>query len=98
MSVQTALSAMNSGKCLELAYDGFNRLVEVHAVGHSTAGNDCMRVYQVEGGSVSGERQGWKMMVFDKAFTARVSNVASEAPRSGYAPNDKGMTTIYGQL
>lgn len=98
MSVDTALQAMQEHRCLKLGYDGFSRLVEVHAVGVSTAGNDCMRVYQVEGGSVSGERQGWKMMVFDKTFSASVSDVPSQAPREGYAPNDRGMTTIHGQL
>jgi hypothetical protein len=98
MSVETAVTALRSGFCLDLSYDGLHRLVEVHAVGVSTAGNECMRVYQVSGGSISGEREGWKMMTFDKTFTATVSSVASAAPRPGYAPNDRGMTTIYAQL
>jgi hypothetical protein len=97
MSVSSALDALQQQRCLELRYDGFTRLVEVHAVGVSTAGNDCMRVFQVEGGSVSGERQGWKMMTFDKTFAAIVSSVPSQAPRPGYAPDDRGMSTIYGQ-
>lgn len=98
MPVQDALNALQSARCLQLVYDGYHRLVEVHAVGRSTAGNDCMRVYQVEGGSVSGERQGWKMMTFDKTFTTKVSDVPSHAPRQGYASNDRGMETIYGQV
>ena len=98
MSHSAALEALQLGRCLELRYDGFNRLVEVHAVGISTADNLCMRVFQVDGGSVSGERMGWKMMTFDKAFTAYVSDTLSTAPRPGYASNDKGMKVIHGQV
>jgi hypothetical protein len=93
-----ALEALSSGRCLELRYDGFSREVEVHAVGISTAGNVCMRVFQVAGGSVSGERTGWKMMTFDKAFASFMSDSPSQAPRPGYARNDRGMATIYGQI
>jgi hypothetical protein len=98
MSHSTALEALQSGRCLELRYDGFNRLVEVHAVGVSTADNPCMSVYQVEGGSVSGERMGFKTMTFDKAFTAYVSDTPSAAPRPGFVRNAKGMKVIYAQV
>lgn len=50
--------ALKAGKCFELAYDGFYRVVEVHAVGATKYGNGIMRVWQVRGGSNSGERQG----------------------------------------
>ena len=92
------LAALNSGVCLRLQYDGFQRIVEVHAVGISTANNPCMRVYQVRGGSVSNEPVGWKMMVLDKAFTMHLTEEVSYAPRKGYAKNDRGMSRIFGQL
>ena len=58
MPHNVALAALQSGMCLELQYDGYSRLVEVHAVGESKKGNICMRVFQVDGGSVSGETTG----------------------------------------
>lgn len=93
-----ALAALHAGVRLELRYDGFSRVVEVHAIGTSTAGNDCMRVYQVRGGSVSGEPVGWKMMVFDKSFSLHLTEEVSQAPRQGYAKNDRGMSHIVAQL
>lgn len=95
MSKDAAVSAIESGLCLELRYDGFSRLVEVHAVGTSKTGQLCMRVYQVGGGSVSGERIGWKMMLIDKSFSAHLSATRSEAPRSGYKRGDRDMLTVY---
>lgn len=58
----TPIAALQAGVCLRLQYDGFQRIVEIHAVGISTANNPCMRVWQVRGGSVSGEPVGWKMV------------------------------------
>lgn len=92
------VAALESGVRLRLQYDGYSRIVEVHAVGVSTAGNTCMRVFQTAGGSVSGERFGWKMMVLDKAFTMHMTEEVSEAPRQGYAKNDRGMSEIFAQL
>lgn len=89
---------MNEGVCLELQYDGQPRLVEVHAVGVSSKGNTCMRVFQIEGGSSSGESTGWKLMTFDKANSLSLSSKASEAPRPGYAPGDKHMSEIFGEV
>lgn len=86
--------ALRQGKCLELRYDGFSRVVEVHAVGTSEEGNDLMRVWQVRGGSVSNERTGWKLLRLDEAFGASVTNEKSEAPRSGYKRGDKAMRFI----
>ena len=91
-------SALKTGNRLRLQYDGFDRIVEVHAVGISTAGNACMRVWQVRGGSVSNEPVGWKMMVLDKAFTAHLTNEISSGPRPGYVRDDRGMSQIFAQL
>lgn len=98
MSKDAAVLALEEGVCLELRYDGFSRLVEVHAVGTSRTGHLCMRVYQVSGGSVSGERSGWKMMLIDKTFSAHLSSTRSQAPRPGYRKGDRDMLTIYREL
>jgi hypothetical protein len=93
-----ACEALQKGICLELRYDGYARVVEVHAVGRSTAGHEVMRVYQLRGGSVSGERQGWKLMRLDEAVSGHLTDEKSQAPRSGYARNDSHMHSIRCQL
>lgn len=93
-----ACDALRSGKRLELRYDGFFRVVEVHTVGVTTAGNDAMSVYQVRGGSESNERTGWKTMRLDEAFTAAVIDEKAEAPRGGYKRGAKIFSFIYCQI
>lgn len=90
--------ALRDGKRLELRYDRFFRVVEVHAVGETSAGHDIMRVYQVRGGSESNERVGWKLFRLDEALSAHVIDEKSEAPRRGYKRGDKAMSRIYCQL
>lgn len=98
MYAPTACDALNRGLRLELRYDGFSRIVEVHAVGATQDGNGIMRVWQVRGGSNGGERQGWKLMRLDEAIAAHVIDEKSEAPRSGYKRADKAIAWITCQI
>lgn len=78
-------------RCLELRYNGYSRVVEVHAVGLFSEGNSLMRVWQVRGGSVQNEPVGWKLMRLDEGFSAFVTNEKSMAPRPGYKRGDPAM-------
>ena len=98
MWIDTACRALADGKCLELRYDGYSRIVEVHAAGFTKDDNAIMRVWQVRGGSVSGERAGWKLMRLDETTSAHVIEETSEAPRKGYKRNDKAIDRIRCQL
>jgi hypothetical protein len=91
------VAALQSGVRLRLNYDGFSRIVEVHAVGESTAGNICMRVFQTSGGSAS-EPVGWKLFTLDKVVGMHLTEEISQAPRQGYARNDRNMRRIFAQL
>jgi hypothetical protein len=94
MYAETACDALRAGKRLELRYDGFSRVVEVHAVGTTKDNNWIMRVWQVRGGSKSNERVGWKIMRLDEAISAHVTNENSDAPRGGYKRGDSAMQFI----
>lgn len=90
--------ALRAGKRLQLSYDGFMRVVEVHAVGTSKDGNAIMRVWQVRGGSQSGEPQGWKLLRLDEARGGQILDEKSQAPRPGYRHGDGTMASINCQL
>lgn len=94
----TACDALAKGRCLEIRYDGFVRVVEVHACGTSTAGSFVMRVWQVRGGSVSGERSGWKLLRLDETRGLFLLDETSHAPREGYKRNDRDMVRIFCQI
>ena len=94
MSTNTPCQAIEEAKILSLYYDGYNRNVEVHAVGYSTQRNPVMRVWQVSGGSQSGNTTGWKLMRLDKASSMALSDDPSDAPREGYKKGDSAMVEI----
>jgi len=98
MWARVACEALRNGKCLEPRYDGFTRVVEVHTVGTTTAGNDAMSVWQVRGGSNRDERIGWKLMRLDEALAAFQIDEKSGAPRSGYVRNAKPFSRITAQI
>ena len=98
MLMRTACDALASGHRLELRYDGFTRVVEVHTCGETTAGNDAMRVFQVRGGSVSHERTGWKLLRLDEASSGTVLDESSAAPRPGYKRGDPAFAQIVKQV
>lgn len=105
---ELALKAMTLGKCLSVLYHPTSeggdtertegRIVEIHAIGLSTKGKPCVRVYQVTGGAVFGETDGWKMMKLEDMDKVHLLDIASEAPRPGYKPGDKGMGAILAEI
>lgn len=98
MWMETAREALTQGRCLEVRYDGFARVVEVHACGYTAKGDAVMRVWQVRGGSASGERTGWKLLRLDEARAVGVLGEPSEAPRPAYKRGDPSMTRIVAQV
>lgn len=98
MRMEAATEALTRQRCLEVRYDGYVRVVEVHACGFTRQGNAVMRVWQVRGGSASGERAGWKLLRLDEARALSVLEEASEAPRRGYRRGDADMSRIVAQV
>jgi hypothetical protein len=98
MNIQVACDALKTKRRLELLYDGYSRVVEVHACGYNNKGHAVMRVWQVRGGSISGESTGWKLLLLDETRGLQLLAAASEAPRRGYARGDKAISQIICQI
>lgn len=92
-----ACDALQKGVCLEIAYDGHSRVVEVHAVGTSRDGNPVMRAFQVRCTKPGGNLQ-WRMFRLDKTWRFAITNEASSAPRQGYRRGDEHIATIRCQV
>lgn len=89
--------AIRNQKLIEFYYDGGIRTVEPHCYGITTAGNEGLRAYQVDGYSSSG-RMGWKMYDLGKASSINILDETFDSSRPGYNRGDKGMSRIYQEI
>ena len=89
--------AIRNMKLIEFYYNGGNRIIEPHCHGVTTAGNQGLRAYQVEGFSESG-KMGWKMFDLANASNIQVLDETFSGPRDGYKKGDRGMSNIYCEL
>ena len=92
------LKGLQDHRRLKIVYHGEERIVEVHAVGTTTKGHPCFRAYQVIGGSVFGEKTGWKMFKVSDIEEVSPLDEFFVEPRAGYQRDDKGMSSILAQL
>lgn len=89
--------AIQDQKLIEFYYEGGERIVEPHCYGLTTAGNEGLRAYQVDGYSSSG-KMGWKMFDLSKASSLNILDETFDSPRPGYRKSDRGMQEIYCEL
>lgn len=91
--------AIKRERCLEVSYDGYVRVVEVHAYGITKDSNAVMRVFQIRGGSNSNEPVGWKLLRLDEVAAMRIlEGEISQAPRAGYRRGDSAMNWVLCQV
>ena len=91
-------AAIKDMKLLAFTYEGYARIVEPHAYGCDTKGNDIVRVYQVGGGSESGNSIGWKLFLISRMQGLQVQDQQFDGARAGYRQGDSAMQSIYCQL
>lgn len=91
------VNAIRNQNLIQFNYDGGSRIVEPHCYGITTAGNEGLRAYQVDGYSSSG-KMGWKMFDLDKARSIRILDETFSGARPGYKKGDRGMSRIFEEL
>ncbi|SPB13598.1 hypothetical protein NOV72_00862 [Caballeronia novacaledonica] len=91
------IEAINSKKVLSFHYDGLRRVVEPHAVGQSTAGNDVLRCFQTEGEHIKPGHE-WDFCCLSKIRNLAATGATFAGPRPQYRRGDKHMRVIYAQL
>ena len=93
----TIVEAINNRNSLELRYSGYSRQVEPHAYGRDKEGDEILRCFQTAGGSVSGERAGWKLLKVRDIYSLHAQKEQFN-PRPEYRRGDKSMERIFAQL
>ena len=93
----TISQAIRERRLLELRYGGYSRTVEPHAYGRNKEGEEVLRCFQTAGGSISGERIGWKLLKVREAFALNLLEKVYSI-RSEYKRGDKAMVYVFEQL
>jgi hypothetical protein len=91
------ITAIQNLNVVEFYYEGELRVVEPHCYGETTASNEGLRAYQIDGYSSTG-KFGWKIYDLGKADDIVITDHAFNGPREGYKRGDKGMSQIYAEL
>jgi len=94
---QEIVEAIENQNVIEFYYDGELRVVEPHCYGITTAGNEGLRAFQIDGYSSTG-KFGWKMYDLGKANDITITQDQFDGPRPGYQTGDKGLSTIYAEI
>lgn len=93
----TISQAIRERRLLVLRYGGYSRTVEPHAYGRDKEGDEVLRCFQVTGGSISGERIGWKLLKVREIFALNLlEKVYSMRPE--YKRGDKAMVYVFEQV
>jgi len=87
--------AIRARRLLRFVYDGYERIVEPHLYGVTTAGNEAVRGYLVRGWSTSETSPGWRMYLVDRMEGLAALAEPFLGPRSEYNPDDTQMVRVY---
>lgn len=95
---QTIINAINNMEVLSFTYKGNSRVVEPHAYGMGSDGDDLLRAYQVGGYSSSGRLPKWRLFEVNEIYNLSLISEKFKEARPDYHRNDKVMDRIYAQL
>ncbi len=95
---QIIINAIHNCEQLTFSYDGLLRVVEPHTYGITNTGKESLRVYQVQGGHVSGHNEPWHLFTVSKMVGLRTTGIIFVGTRPGYKRQDSVMQRIHLQL
>jgi hypothetical protein len=95
--IETLCTSIAQGRVIRFFYKGLLRVVEPHCYGVTTAGNEALRGFQIQGSSSTGEL-GWKLFNMTKVTKVEITTISFNGARPRYNRNDQKMRRIYCQL
>ena len=90
--------AIRARRLLRFVYDGYERVIEPHIYGVTSAGHDAVRGYLVRGWSSSESTPGWRMYLLDRMEGIAALAEPFAGPRGEYNPDDTQMERVYCRL
>ena len=90
-------NAINEQHLLQLWWEGGARIVQPHAYGINTKGNEMLRCWQVSGYSRRDGNKKWKPILVDHAHSFEILDDTFET-HFEYRMNDKHMIQIFAQI
>lgn len=91
------VEAIQNKNVIQFYYESELRVVEPHCYGITTAGNEGLRAYQIDGYTSSG-KMGWRLYDLGKANTIEIISKTFSTPRPDYNKGDKSMDKIFIEL
>ncbi len=91
MSV-TIREAIRKRHQLAIDYGAGRRIIEPHAYGYGSDGQELLRAFQIDGASASGEPHNWKLLRLDRIREIADTGIPFVGPRLQYNPDDPAMT------
>lgn len=91
------IEAIKNRNVIQFYYENELRIVEPHCYGVTTAGNEALRAFQIDGYTSSGE-MGWKMYDLKKAKNIEIKNETFYNSRPDYKSGDRGMIKIFAEF
>ena len=95
---QLICHAIHIKKLVSLTYEGVTRIVEPHAYGLCSEGNEILRCYSVEENRSSILYQDWNLLPMSKVEKLTMLENGFLSARPGYVKDDKPINIIYEQL
>jgi len=86
-------NAIKNRQQVSMKYEGQRRVVDPYLIGITTAGNEALRAYQVEGYSSSGNLPAWRLFNLRSITEVEILDTSFRV-NAQYNPNDKGMARI----
>lgn len=85
--------AIASRRLLSVRYHDRARIVAPHIYGRDARGDELLRAYQIEGGSVGGHPVGWKLFRVERLHVEALL-ARNFAPRPDCTPTDPAIVHI----
>ena len=90
--------AIRAKRRLRFVYDGYERIVEPHVYGITTANHEAMRGWLVAGWSESEAAPGWRTYLEREMHDVHALAQPFDGPREGYVADDRQMRQVYCRL